>query len=501
MFNLPLVLSVFPFLIFLYFLFIRKTSLLKASLIILAVYTTLAIFYWKIIPSSLFLSYGKGFFVALDILIIIVGAVFFLEVLKDLKIIKNISYYLGGISKDYRIQVIIIAWFLEAFIEGTAGFGTPAAIAVPLLIGLGLPPLRALIVGLLGNSAPGVFGAAGTPIKVGLAGLNTAGVPLLASLLNCVGFIVPVFMLWMITKDRPNKSKEFFKALPFAIWSGLVFVVPSVLFSFMGQEFPTILGSVVGLIIIIFSIKIGFLVPKESISLSFENKEKVATMSKAKALLPYAILITLLILGKFILGSSAILFFVPFKQTFNLFNPGFVFVISGIIVMFIWKEKIKTFFVSIKKAFNSAINPFLVVFFMLAMVQIMINSGNNYSGLTSAINIITHIFETNLLPFFAPFIGAFGAFMTGSVTVSNIMFGHLFSIAATNLSMNTSMVLSLGVVGAAAGNMIALADILTAEAVTGLKNKEVDILKGVIFPCLSILFIVGIMGLIILKII
>lgn len=498
--NIQIILAILPFLVFLYLLFMKKTSLLKASIIILIIYTLFALFYWKIMPSFLYLSYAKGFFTALDILIIITGAVFFLEILKDLKIIKNISYYLGGLSKDYRIQVILIAWFLECLIEGTAGFGTPAAIAVPLLIGLGLSPMRALIVGLLGNSIPGVFGAAGTPIKMGFVGLNTAGVPLIASLLNIVGFIVPVFMLWIITKDRINRKQEFLKALPFAIWSGLVFVVPSVLFTFIGQEFPSILGAVVGLIIIIISIKIGFLVPKESLSLC-EDKKEEATMSKFKAFLPYIILIALLVASKFIIGTLGINFFIPFKQTFSLFNPGFIFIISGLIVILIWKEKIGIISRSIKKAFSSAINPFFVVFSMLAMVQIMINSGNNFSGITSAISIITHIFETTLLPFFAPFIGAFGAFMTGSVTVSNIMFGHLFSIASTNLSMNTVVILSLGVVGAAVGNMIALSDILTAEAVTGLKNSEISVIKGVIFPCLTLLFILGIMGLIILKII
>ena len=128
----------------------------------------------------------------------------------------------------------------------------------------------------------------------------------------------------------------------------------------------------------------------------------------------------------------------------------------------------------------------------------MINSGNNGTGILSAISLITKSFETNLLPLFAPFIGAFGAFMTGSVTVSNIMFGHLFSIASGNLGMNTGIILSLGVVGAAAGNMIALADILTAEAVTGVKNGELHILKGVIIPCLIYLSILGIIGIIVL---
>lgn len=499
--SISIILAIFPFLVFLYLLFIKKLPLLWVSVFTLALYTLLAVFYWKILPSYLYVSYGKGFFVGFDIFIIIFGAIFFLEILKDLKVIKNISYYLGGISKDYRIQIIIIAWFLECFIEGTAGFGTPAAIAVPLLIGLGLPPVGALIVGLLGNSVPGVFGAAGTPIKMGFVGLNTTGVPLIASLLNVAGFIIPVFMLWVITKDRANRKKEFFDALPFAVWSGLAFVVPSVLFGFLGQEFPSILGSITGLILIIVSVKLGFLVPKNKLSL-IENKiDEKPSMSKFKSFLPYVILVLLLILGKIFLGNIGIPLSLGFKHTFNLFNPGFIFIISGLSVILIWSEKKKIIYNSIRKAFNGAINPFFVVFSMLAMVQIMINSGNNESGILSAISLITHGFETLWLPFFAPFIGAFGAFMTGSVTVSNIMFGNLFSIASNNLSLNTSLILALGVVGAGAGNMIALADILTAEAVTGLKNSEIPVLKGVIVPCLTYIFIVGVLGIIISRII
>jgi lactate permease len=496
---IPIFLAAFPFLVFVFLLFKRVTSLLWASVITLSIYTVLAIFYWQIFPSFLYISYGKGFFVALDIFIIIFGAIFFLEILKDLKIIKNISYYLGGLSKDYRVQIIIIAWFFECFIEGTAGFGTPAAIAVPILIGLGLPPIKALVIGLLGNSVPGVFGAAGTPIKIGFAGLNVTSVPLIASLLNLVGFIVPIFMLWVMTEGRPNRKKEFLEALPFAIFAGLIFVIPSSLFVSLGQEFPSILGSIVGIIIIVISIKYKFLVPKNTLSLVEDSKEEVSTMSAFKSFLPYIILVTLLIAGKIILGKMGIPFYLGAKYVFNLFNPGFIFMISGLLVILIWREKEKIFVSSIKKAFTGAVYPFFVVFSMLAMVQIMINSGNNSSGLVSALSLITHVFETSWLPFFTPFIGAFGAFMTGSVTVSNIMFGHLFSVASTNLSLNTSVILSLGVVGAAAGNMIALADILTAEAVTGTKNGEVSVLKGVIVPCLIYLSIIGIIGLIIFK--
>lgn len=496
--NIPVFLSLFPFLAFLFFLFIKKTSLLWASVITLFIYTVLALFYWQIIPSFLYTSYGKGFFVAVDIFIIIFGAIFFLEILKDLKIIKNISYYLESFSKDYRIQIITIAWLFEALLEGTAGFGTAGAIAVPLLIGLGLSPMKALVVGLLGNSAPGVFGAAGTPIRVGFAGLSIPSVPIIASLLNLVGVIVPIFILWIITKGRPNRKREFFEALPFAIWSGIAFLVPSILFVSLGQEFPSILGAVVGLILVIVTTKLGIFVPKNNFTLK-EEKEIAHTMSPRKAFSPYILLIALLILGKIILGKLGIPIRLGFSHTFSLFNPGFIFIITGIIVAFFWRSGRKIFSEASIISLKGAIGPFIVIISMSAIVQIMILSGNNISGLPAAITLIAKGFETSLLPFFAPFIGAFGAFITGSVTISNIMFGHFFNTAALDLGFNSQIILSLGVVGAAAGNMIALADILAAEAVVGIKNSEIHIIRGVVIPCITYLSILGIIGVIIFR--
>lgn len=493
--NLPIILALIPFVFFVFFLLIYKTSLLKASLITFILYTLLAVFYWGILPNFIFVSFGKGFFLAFDILIIIFGAIFFLEILKDLKVINNISYYLEHLSHDYRVQIIVIAWLFEAFLEGTAGFGTPAAIAVPLLIGLGLSPIRALIIGLLGNSTAGVFGAAGTPIKVGYAGLNVASVPFVASILNCVGIIVPIFMLWAITLGRENRKKEFFEALPFAIWSGVVFILPSIFFAKFWPEFPTIFGSIIGIILILITTKLHIFVPKENLSLKNE-KDLVRTMSPFRSFLPYIILVAFLILGKVFLGKIGLPINVGFKYVFNLFNPGFAFILAGFVVALIWKSKKEILKDSLKEGIKEAIPPFLVIVSMLAMVQIMINSGQNTTGLPSAIAIIAHFFETSFLPFFAPFIGAFGGFITGSVTVSNVLFGHLFYAASTPLGLNSETILSLGVVGAAAGNMIALADILTAEAVVRVKNQETDILKGVFIPCMTYLVLVGIIGMI-----
>lgn len=497
---IPILLSVLPFIVFFFFLFVKKTTLLRASVVTLALYTVLAIFYWKILNSFLLNSYGKGALVAVDIFIIIFGAILFLEILKDLKVINNISYYLSRISKDYRVQVIIIAWFFECFLEGTAGFGTPAAIAVPLLVGLGLPPIRALIVGLLGNSVPGVFGAAGTPIKVGFATLNVSSVPFYASLLNFVGVLVPIFMIWTITKGRQNRRKEFLEAVPFAIWSGILFIVPSFFVAkYLGQEFPTIIGSLVGLFLAIISIKLHIFTPKNNLQLISTPKEDSHTMSPFKSFLPYGLLVLFLVAGKFIMGNMGIPLHFGFSHVFSLFNPGIVFILVGLIIATIWKSKKDIFLRSIKISFKGALAPFLVIASMLAMVQLMINSGHNLSGIPSSISLLARSVESYFLPFFAPIAGAFGSFMTGSVTASNVMFGSLFSMASMNMGLNTGVVLALLVVGGGFGNMIALADILTAEAVIGEKNAEIKIVKGVLIPCLTCLVIVGIIGMIILR--
>ena len=104
-----------------------------------------------------------------------------------------------------------------------------------------------MIIALLGNSSSVVFGAAGTPIRIGFEGLGVSSVPYLASLINFVGLIVPAFMLWILVSDKPDRKQQFFGALPFAVWSGIAFVVPSFLVVGLGQEFPSILGSVIGL--------------------------------------------------------------------------------------------------------------------------------------------------------------------------------------------------------------------------------------------------------------
>ena len=223
--DVPLfALAILPIAAFIFLLFFRKTSLLKASLSALFITALLTFLVWRVIPLVFFSSVAKGTFVALDIALIIIGAIFFLGVLKDMKTVEKVARYLKSFSKDYRIQVVMLAWFFEAFLEGTAGFGTATAIVAPLLIGIGISPLRAVIIALIGNSAPVVFGAVGAPIRVGFAGFDISSMPVMAATVNLVGVIVPAFIMWFAVSEEKDRLKAFKEALPFAFFRELPFV-------------------------------------------------------------------------------------------------------------------------------------------------------------------------------------------------------------------------------------------------------------------------------------
>ncbi len=493
---LPVILAATPFILFFILLLWRKTPLIWVSLITLILVIVLAAVFWQVYPVYILGSIAKGFFVALDILFIIFGAIFFLEIMRETKIIENIGYFLESISKDLRVQVIFLAWFFENLLEGTAGFGTPSTVVAPLLVGLGIAPVNAVIIALLGNSASVVFGAAGTPIKVGFGALAGASVPITAALLNLIGILVPVFMLWFLTKNKENGKKEFFEALPFAVWAGIAFAIPSILTVFIGQEFPSILGAVIGLILVLFTTKLGLFVPKRENNLT--DSPSTPTLPLGKVLFPYALLISLLIFGKFAIGSAGISIPLVVKHTFAFFNPGFAFIIAGILTILVFKKGVIILGSSAKLALKRSFEPFLVILFMSTIAQITVNSVNNSNTLPSMIDFLAVHVKNILIPLWAPIVGAFGSFLTGSATVSNLMFGNFLASAARDLGFNVDKILALALVGGAAGNMIALADIIAAEAVVGLKNEERKILKGVIIPCAIYVGLVGMVGMLIL---
>ena len=258
----------------------------KTMPLVLILTAIIAFFGWKMSVLDIAASAIQGLFITFDILYIIFGAILLLNTLKYSGAITVIRNGFLNISPDRRVQVVIIVWLFGAFIEGAAGFGTPAAITAPLLLALGFPALGAVMLGMMVQSTPVTFGAVGTPILVGVTG-GLAGsqgeaqladlgitfseyiqlVTVRAAVLHAlVGTVMPLFMCTMMTRFfGENKSwKEGFAIFPFALFGGLAFTVPYLLTGvLLGPEFPSLLGALIGLAIVTFAARRGFLAPKE----------------------------------------------------------------------------------------------------------------------------------------------------------------------------------------------------------------------------------------------
>jgi lactate permease len=436
-------LALTPILLIVFLLLFLKKPLTIAAPITFFYTLLISIFIWKQNYDYIFGSLTKGTLVAIDISIIIFGAILFLEFLKQTKILDSIEKHLNKISPDKRIQTILLVWFFGSFIEGTAGFGTPIAIIAPLLVGIGFPAIKAVVLALIGNSTAVAFGAVGTPIRIGLTGLDISNVVFYTAGINLIaGIIVPMLLLFVLVKPMKKSNKDIIEAIPFAIWAGLCFTIPYFLASFLGQEFPSLLGPLIGLAIIILTIKKGFLVPKNIWTFK-SSKKKYAKMSLTHSFLPYLILILLLIIGKFVLPSFPFTIINGIDHSINFFNPGLIFILTVIISMLFYKFFSHDFSKISKYSFKVLVKPFIAILFIVSFVQIMIHSGVNSSGLPSIISILAQSISNPFLPIISPFVGIFGAFITGSATVSTILFGGFQASSAISLGYNVGIILAL----------------------------------------------------------
>lgn len=517
--------------------------------VVLAVTIIISYIIWDFSPLNILASSIEGLFITIDILWIIFGAILLLNIMKNSGAIGVIRQSFSDISPDRRVQVVIIAWLFGSFLEGAAGFGTPAAIVAPLLLALGYPALAAVMIGLMVQSTAVSFGAVGIPILIGiqsgLAGpafdtfLADADVSMLDYLLMVsshiailhalVGTIMPTLMVVMMTRFfGKNKSwREGLSIFPFALFGGLAFTVPYALTGiFLGPEFPSLIGSLLGLPIVMFAAKKGFLLPADSwdfeplatwpkhwigtLVINPDDEIQNPNLSLAKVWMPYVLLAFILVLSR--------LHQLPFREwlldvqiswpdifgtaisasSTPLYLPGSILLIVVIATIFLHKMNISQIKASVSDSAKMIIGAGFVLVFTIPMVRIYINSGLNDIGLESMPIVMAEWVAINvgyIYPLFAPFIGGLGAFIAGSNTVSNLMFSQFQFGVAENLAESTIMMVALGAVGAAAGNMIAIHNVVAASATVGLLDKEGEALRLTIIPTIYYLIVTGLIGL------
>ena len=438
--------------------------------------------------------------------------------------------------------------------EGAAGFGTPAAVAGPLMVALGFPPLAACAAALIIQSTPVTFGAVGTPIIIGMGqSLNVpavmdaveqsgvaydafiAAIGAHAATIHAVcGLFVPFLLLAMRGRlfGRDRSARTALSIWPFALFSALAFVVPYLAVAWLlGPEFPSLLGSLVGLALVVPAAKKRFLLGDEPIW-TFPAREDwepqwggaaVAIEAPAdetaggnqmgllRAWSPYVVAAVLLVVTRLpalplraalegvtlswneILGT-------PLSQSIQpLYLPGTVLATAALLTPFLHGASPLP---AIRRAWGGAAStlarPTLALLFAVALVRVFIDSGVNEGGIDSMpIFLAERLADAvgGAWPFFAPWVGAMGAFVAGSNTVSDLMFAVFQFGVASAAGLPIVLILALQAVGGAAGNMVTVHNVVAASATVGLTGQEGALIRITLLPMLIYLIVAGVLGL------
>ncbi|MEA4825727.1 MAG: L-lactate permease, partial [Clostridium sp.] len=346
-----------------------------------------------------------------------------------------------------------------------------------------------------------------------------------------IGTFIPLVMVCTMTLIVDKSIKKGLEVLPLALFGGLVFTVPEVIIAtFVGPELPALLGGLISIPIFVIAIKKGMFVPKAnwdfkphdqweedwegSIKAGSSRPVDARQLSAAKAWAPYILIGILLLIGRLkwlgvtpllkvwniewtnILGTSISRGITP------LYNPGIIpFMLVALIIPFMHgldrKEAFKAWGDTLKEIKPAAI----ALFFALGMTYIMMNSGAA-AGSDSMLIVMAKtaaMLAGSGWYIVAPIVGILGSFVSGSATVSDIMFGALQFSAAKEVGIPIISTLALQSVGGAAGNMICVHNVVAVLTTVGLVGKEGKIIKNNIKICIAYGVLAGIVAIIVVK--
>ena len=535
-----IVLAALPFLTALILMIFFRFTSARSLLISLIMTIILGLVVWRMDAVAVGGYFVYGLLKAWDLMLIVGGAILLLNTLKMTGKMDIICRAFRHISPDPRIQAIIIGFLFGAFVEGAAGYGTPAALAAPLLVGLGFHPIAACCVALISNSTPVPFAAAGTPMLMNMANLQTAVTADggdIGSFTSAVtgrtvlylgigGMAVPLMLVILLVTmfGSGRRVKSIMEMLPFCIMSAASFVIPYYLLgTFLGPEFASIIAAVIGLTLSVLAARNNILVPKyiwqfapkwrrEEESKKRPNADEEVHYTPAQifhAWLPYLVIALILLVTripsfglKSILNGAAmhlnnICGIKGLNYSFApLYSPGIIpFALVSVITMLIERKKLNRN--RVKHVLAGTLIQVCVIAVALAsgmaMVQIMLGSGNNSSGLQDMLSLISRTITNGVgraFPFVSPLLGVMGAFVSGSCTVSGILFGPLQYQTAGLLALSAPSMIALQMAGGAIGNMICIHNVLAVSSTTNALGNEGKIIAMNILPCLGYVVLV-----------
>lgn len=426
---------------------------------------------------------AEAAFLSLTILWIIFGALCIHEYQSRSGAISLLGRWLGSFGDDRRVTALFVAWFFALFLEGAAGFGTPVALAAPLLVGLGFSPARALTLVLIGHAAGVSFGAVGTPVVplLAAAAVSAAGLSLAVALVHAVlGWTLAAHLFRMARPRRAPAAHQEGGGWWIAAAAACFFFPYCLLAGFAGPELPTLGGALAG--------AIGFAAFARSRlrSGAAAAGNAVPAPAIAGSALPYLLVVLIILFTRLVPpvreALSAITVEWSLGDRFSgaaapLYHPGTVLILAFLATGLVRKGSVGA---AVKGAAARLPPVALALVAVLTLARLMVHSGmiavlaEAASGLLGGAWLVA-----------APFVGALGAFITGSATASNILFAELQVGTAASAGVAPALALAGQGVGSGIGNIIAPHNIVAGAATVGLIGGEWKVLKRTLPVCLA----------------
>ncbi len=428
----------------------------------------------------------EAIFIALSVLWIIFPAlcIHYYQMLTGA--VDHIRAALAHISDDPRIVALVIAWFFALFMEGVAGFGTPIALAAPLLVSAGFSPVSAVTLVLIGHAAGVSFGAVGTPImpQVASSGLSADALAAATAAYHApLGWIMLAAMMLIVRRERRDERAERKPIWGWVVLAGVLFLLPYWLIArWIGPELPTIGGALIGGMTFIALYRHWHKCHEAGGRASFRVRDILLAST------PYLVVLGLILATRLIppvqeslsgitLGWQAWGVFHGRIQPF--YHPGTLLMVGFLIAALARGGGAAVILESMRQAAMMLGGVVLALVIMLALARVML-----HAGLIATLADAAASGAGGFWPFLAPFIGMLGSFVTGSATASNILFTDFQLATATALGLTALPLVAAQGFGAAVGNMICPHNVIAGCATVGLKNQEGEILARTVIVAL-----------------
>ncbi|MFB9685959.1 L-lactate permease [Amycolatopsis plumensis] len=448
-----------------------------------------------------------------------------------------IKRVLAGFSEDRRLQALLIAFGFGALLEGVAGGGSPIAITAAMMAALGFPPVKAVVLALLANTAPVAFGGLGNPLIV--LGRLTAPIMHLKQdqatelFSAAVGRQVPVLALIIPA----------FLVVVLAGWKRMLEVWPAVLtagLAFAAMQFAAsnyISASLVDVLAALTAMAALWILTRfwqPAAVWRFDGEEAVPAKSLGAAQaergalyawMPYVILILAIFLSRIgtifknlptwldltkLLHKADWVFAwpglhnhvvqhppitaknAPYAATLTvdfLFSPGTIALIAAVIAGLAMGGRPSLLLTTYAKTLHQMRWALATIFMILAIAFVM-----NYSGATQTLGLALATTGA-VFPLFSAYIGWLGVFLTGSDASTNSLFGPMQVISAQQLNLNPILAGATNTSGGVMGKMISPQNLSIGATAIGQSGKEGSLLRQTFLWSLLLTAVVGVISL------